>query len=55
MNYIELEEYNLLISTLAQHEKTIILMYAKDKPKKNILKIIREYIKDHEWQNEVLN
>ena len=54
MNYLQLQKYNSLMSTLAQHEKTIIFMYAKDKPKKSILKIIREYIKDHEWQNEGL-
>jgi len=54
MNYTELQKYNSLMSTLAPHEKTIIFMYAKDTPKKSILKIIREYIKDHEWQNEDL-
>lgn len=54
MNYMQLQKYNSLMSTLAQHEKTIIFMYAKDTPKKSILKIIRKYIKDHEWQNEDL-
>ena len=54
MNYTQLQKYNSLMSTLAPHEKTIIFMYAKETPKKSILKIIREYIKDHEWQNEDL-
>ena len=40
------------MSTLAQHEKTIIFMYAKAKPKMSILKIIREYNKSVSWQKE---
>ena len=52
MNYTQLQKYNSLMSTLAPHEKTIIFMYAKGKPKMSILKIIREYNKAVAWQKE---
>ena len=52
MNYLQLQKYNSLMSTLAQHEKTIIFMYAKATPKMSILKIIREYNKAVSWQKE---